>query len=347
MSGSNCSGVLGQAYWAPATGIGGTAYWSYGEGIGGSYTGVVGGGFGQSLVETQPWWQNALDTYSTAAKIDPVISGSAAFNMSIYTEGEWLLFYGGTSFATPIEAGEWALVEEQANVAFGAPEMGNVNPLLYAAHNAFEAGALETNPYTPMEDVTNGFDAAPVNSFTWYYYNLSIEVPSSPVQPIWFASLGNPAGSGWNYIQGLGITNVAVLDQALLGETGVAGHALADPAFSLFLVVGHGVVPLTNPTLSAGTAYTFEVLDSNGQPGVYDVQAYSGQSSAGMYGGGTLTTFQTGSNGRFTYTPTTGTPPGGDAATTLGYFLVRSVVGPNPEWSFLDYAVQAPTPREP
>ncbi len=97
-----CPGVLGQAYWAPATGIGGTAYWSYGEGIGGSYTGVVGGGFGQSLVETQPWWQNALDTYSTAAKIDPVISGSAAFNMSIYTEGEWLLFYGGTSFATQI-----------------------------------------------------------------------------------------------------------------------------------------------------------------------------------------------------------------------------------------------------
>ncbi len=42
-----------------------------------------------------------------------------------------------------------------------------------------------------------------------------------------------------------------MLDQALLGETGVAGHALADPAFSLFLVVGHGVVPLTNPTLSA------------------------------------------------------------------------------------------------
>ena len=91
-----------------------------------------------------------------------------------------------------------------------------------------------------------------MNLFTRYYYNLSIEVPSSPVQPIWFASLETPAGSGWNYIQGLGITNVAVLDQALLGETGVAGHALADPAFSLFLVVGHGVVPLTNPTLSAG-----------------------------------------------------------------------------------------------
>ncbi len=339
-----CYGAIGQAYWASATGIGATAYWSYSEHIGGTYTGVVGGGFGQSFVETQPWWQNALDTYSTGEKIDPVIAGSAAFNMTIYVDGSWSLFWGGTSFATPITAGEWALVEEQANVAFGTPEMGDINPLLYAAHNAYEAGAVASNPYTPMGE-GSGLDSAPVNSFTWYYYNLSIEVPSAPVQPIWFPSLGNPAGSGWNYLQGLGIPNVKLLDNDLFGQTGLAGHSIANPAFSLFVVTPGGPVPFTDPILTAGTAYTLEVLDGSGQPGVYDVAAYSGQSSAGAYGGGSLTTMTTGSDGKFTYTPTTGTPPGGDAATTYGYFLVTSVVGPSPEWSFVDYAVQAPTPQ--
>ena len=339
-----CEGSIGQAYWATASSIGSTAYWSYSEGIGGTYTGVVGGGFGQSFVETQPWWQNALDTYSSGEKIDPVIAGSAAFNMTIYVYGEWSLFWGGTSFATPIQAGEWALIEEQANVAFGTPEMGDINPLLYAAHNAYEAGAIAANPYTPM-GLAKGLFSAPVNSFTWYYYNLSIEVPSAPVQPVWFPSLGNPAGSGWNYIQGLGIPNVALLDADLFGETGIAGHSIANPAFSLFEVTAGGLVPLTDPVLTAGTAYTFEVLDTNGVPGAYDVTAYSGQSNAGAYGGGTITTLATGSNGQFTYTPATGTPPGGDGATTYGYFLVTSLVGVHPEWSFIGYAVQAPTPQ--
>ncbi len=339
-----CYGAVGIAYFAPASSIGGAAYWSYSEGLGGTYKGVVGGGFGQSFVDSQPWWQNALDTYSTGAKIDPVIAGSAAFNMTVYVFGTWSLFWGGTSFACPIEAGEWALLEEQANVAFGNPMMGDINPLLFGAHNAFEAGAVAMNPYTPEQAVTNGLDAAPVDSFTWYYYNLSIEVPSAPVQPLWFPSLANPAGSGWNYLQGLGITNVGLLDSELIGQTGAAGHALANPAFSLFLVTESGLAPFTDPTLTAGTSYTFEVLDQDGQPGIYNVAEYSGQSNGGAYGGGVLTTVQTGSNGQFTYIPTTGTPPGGDAATTYAYFLVSSLVGASPEWAFVDYAVQAPTP---
>ena len=339
-----CFGAVGTGYWANASGIGGTAYWAYGFGLGGTEVGAVGGGFGQSLAETQPWWQNALDTYSTGSKIDPVISGSAAFNMTVFAFGGWNLFYGGTSFATPTAAGEWALIEEQANVAFGNPKMGDINPLLYAAHNAYEAGAVSLNPFTPMQPVSNSFDSYPQNSFTWYYYNLSIEVPSAPVEPFWFPTLFNPAGSGWNYLQGLGIMGTLAMDNDLFGQTGIAGHSLANPSFSLDLVTGTGLVPLTDPVLTAGTTYTFEVLNSNGQGGVFNVQAYSGQSSAGAYGGGTLTTLQTAADGTFTYTPSTGTPPGGDAATTYGYFLITGVGGGNPPWSFLDYAVQAPTP---
>ncbi len=333
--------AFAEAYFAPATGVASTGYWAYGEGLTGTYTGVVGGGFGQSLTETQPWWQNALDTYSTGAKIDPVVSLSAAFNMTMYGFGSWYIFYGGTSFACPTMAGEWALVEEQANLAFGNPKMGDANPLLYAAHNAFEAGAIATNPYTPM-GTDHDLDAAPVNSFTWYYYNLSIEVPSAPVQPLWFPSLGNPAGDGWNYLQGLGIPNAAQLSFDFFGATGLPGHSLANPAFSI-LEVGLDGALSTPTTLTAGTMYTFEILNLNGQPGIFDVWAYSGQSSNGAYGGGTVTALTTGSNGMFNYTPTTGTPPGGAAATTYGYFLAKSASGgPNAEWTFDSLAIAAP-----
>jgi subtilase family serine protease len=343
LSPTDCYGANGTAYFATVNGIASTGYWAYGEGLTGTYTGVEGGGFGQSLAVSQPWWQNALDTYSTGSKIDPVVSLAAAFNMTIYGLGSWYLFYGGTSFACPTMAAEWALIEEQANLVFGNPEIGDANPLLYAAHNAYEAHAVATNPYTPDGD-DDDFTAAPVNSFTWYYYNLSIEVPSAPVQPVWFPSLANPAGSGWNYLQGLGIPNVAELDLAYFGTTGSPGHALANPAFGIFEVTSGGLVPVPN-TLSAGTTYNFQVLNSNGRSGVFDVSAYSGQSSNGAYGGGTVTTYQTAGNGKFSYTPTTGTPPGGAGATTYGYFLVKSVVGgSNAEWAFDSYAVAAPTP---
>ncbi len=336
-------GENGTAYVAPASGIASTGYWSYGYGETGTFVGAVGGGFGQSFVYSQPWWQNAMDTYSTGAKIDPVVSLAAAFNMTIYGEGQWWIFYGGTSFATPTTAGEWALIEEQANLIFGNPKMGDINPLLYNAHNGYEAGALSASPFVPM-GTTSGWDAAPVNSYTWYYYNLSIEDPSAPVQPLWFASLGNPAGDGWNYLQGLGIIEPALLSLDLFGTTGVAGHSLADPAFSILEVTPSGLVAAPT-TLTAGTTYEFEIVGSSGQTGVFDVSAYSGQSNAGAYGGGTVTSIQTGANGIFNYTPSTGAPPGGDAATTYGYFLVQSVAGaPNAEWDFASFAVAAATP---
>ena len=343
LTGPSCEGANGTAYFAPATGIGSTGYWAYAEGLSGTETGVEGGGFGQSFAETQPWWQNALDSYSTGARIDPVVSVAAAFNMTIYGFGGWYILYGGTSFACPTMAGMWALVEEQAGLAFGNPEIGDANPLLYATHNAFEAGALHTNPYVP-EGPTTDWTAAPVNSFTWYYYNLSIEEPSAPVQPLWFPSLGNPAGPGWNYLAGLGIPDAARLSDALFGTTGAAGHALANPAFSIVENSTGGLLPAPT-TLVAGTNYSFQVLSTGGVPGVYDVTAYSGMSNNGTYGGGVATVLQTGANGRFNYVPSTGAAPGGDAATTYGYFLVKSVVGgADAEWSFDDFAVAAPTP---
>ncbi len=50
---------------AKAKGVASFTYWSYDGGETGTFQGATGGGFGASVAEPQPWWQNALDSYST------------------------------------------------------------------------------------------------------------------------------------------------------------------------------------------------------------------------------------------------------------------------------------------
>ncbi len=326
---------------APATADGAYTYWSYGFGLSGTFQGIVGGGFGSSFTHAQPWWQNALDTYSTGTRVVPQISGSAAFNMTIWAFGQWFLTFGGTSFATPITAGTWALIEEQANVAFGTPKMGDINPLLFAAHNAYEAGvsSFAADPYLPMLPSGVGFDSAPTNSFDWYYSNLSINEPSDPILPVWYPSLAASTGPGWTFLGGLGMLQAEVLDNEIIGQTPSTHHALDNEPFSVLEVTPGGLVPIT--TLAGGSTYTLQVVLANGQTGgYYNVAAYSGGLQNGVYGGGMVTTMQTGANGQFTYTPTYAVPPLSIQDSEYGYFLVTSV-GSN-DWSFQPFAVGTP-----
>lgn len=325
---------------APATGLASFSYWS--SGVSGSYAtgtdqGITGGSFGQSFSELQPWYQNALDTYSSGATMDPFVSFEAAFNMTIYEaeDGGWLANYGGTSFAAPTIAGEWALIEEQASVAYGTPKMGDINPLLYGAHNANEArvSSFSTDPYVDMTDIGTTWDTSPYNDYNWYYTNLSIDQPYDPVLPGWFNTIDNPAGPGWNYLQGLGAINVSVMDEELIGGP------LLSPAFEVEIVTSSGLEAITNDTLAAGTTYTFEVVASGQAVAGATVEAYSGMSNDGMYGGGTTTLITTGSDGQFVYTPTMGTPPGEADATTYGFFLVTS----GSELSFAQLAIAQPS----
>jgi subtilase family serine protease len=320
-------------------------YWSYGEGLGGTYTGVVGGGFGQSQINPQPWWQNALDTFSSGSKVMPQLSNAAAFNMTIYAFGTWYENYGGTSFATPITAGEWALVEEQAMLQPAAKAaMGDINPLLFDVHNAVEAGVgtLVANgqPYADMTDMTPSGYNGDWNSYTWYYYNLSIQNPSAPYEPYWFAYLGNPAGPGWNYLQGLGMIQVNVMAADTIGATN-APYSLNNQPFTVMEKTSSGLVPITE--LTGGTTYTLEiVLADGGQAGSnYMVSAYSGGTNTGTYGGGTVTTITPNGHGVFTYTPTYTMPSYNVNATEYGYLWVQVANSPaaNPEWSFQYYAV--------
>ncbi len=325
---------------APATGVQSYTYWSYGFGEDGTFKGEIGGGFGQSIMSPQPWWQNALDTYSSGARMDPVVSGPAAFNMSVYT-GFWNLFYGGTSFATPITAGEWALIDEQANVAFGSPSMGDINPVLYQAHNAYEAGTpfVHFDPYIDMQNIGKGFNYGPTNSFDWYYFNLSINEPSDPIVPWWIFTLGNPAGNNWNYLQGLGMINVGIMDSALIGQVPSTEHALMNEPFTILQMTSSGPAPFE--TLVGGHSYTFQIVLANGQPGgYYTVEAYSGGPNNGMYGGGTMMQIHTNAQGMFNYTPSYNMNSPSPAASEYGYFLASSVS--SSEASFQQFAVVLP-----
>ena len=250
----------------------------------------AGGGFGVSTTQAQPWWQNALDTYSTGAKIVPVIAGSADFNMSVWAFGGWDQLFGGTSFATPIEAGSWALIEEQSIVAFGNQKFGDINSLLFADHNAQQAGvsSIGTDAFIPMTDLGTGPEPtacnivafiaqciqfwAPGNPFITGLANASSFYPADPNIPSWYATLNNPAGSGWNFLQGLGLPQTDVLDQQIIGQVPSSQHALANEPFAVTEVTSSGDIPFGQ--LTGGTSYTFQIVQSNGLTGgTFNVQA--------------------------------------------------------------------------
>jgi len=345
---------------APVSGIGSYTYWQEGLYIIYQYSfgnvtspalppGETGGGFGQSSEQPQPWWQNALDTYSSGALIDPVVSGSAAFNMSVYAGGQWLLSYGGTSFATPIFAGEWALIEEQALTAFGNARFGDINALLFDAHNAQQAGVTTIDPYVPMTNIGSGGITelicsaeacginiyeqitlwAPANVYGEYQLASQDEFPQDQNLPYWFGTLNNPAGAGWNYLQGLGLPLAAELDNVLIGQVTSSQHALDNEPFYIE-EVGTGGVLLPVQSLLAGSTYTFEIV---GGTAPFDLTTYSA--------GSTVMTQISGPT--FTYTPAWVPQSAFTNGSEYGYFYVTETSGSiSAGWSFQYFAIEQP-----
>ncbi len=342
---------------APVSGIASFTYWSEEleykfsstETIYALPPGEVGGAFGQSATQPQPWWQNALDTYSSGALIDPVVSGSADFNMSIYVDGAWQLTYGGTSFATPVFAGEWALIEEQALLAFNEPRFGEINALLFEAHNAQEAGAVSVDPFVDMTNIgTGGYYElnefgpgtyffgglwAPSNLYGTYLLSSQDEFPQDQNLPYWYATLNNPAGPGWNYLQGLGLPNVAELDHILIGAIPATQRALDDLAFYVVEKQGSSLLPVTS--LVAGSTYEFELIGSDGRP-------YMGVFALTTYSGGVRSTHDI-SGDMFSYTPMWTVQNPFTNGSEYGYFYLVSLSGAfAAPWTFQYFSVIQP-----
>ena len=317
---------------APAQGIYSYTYWDCGGQCGGSY--------GSSTFWQQPWWQNGLDVYSSGTEIEPVVSNVASFNLTVWDGSGWILLIGGTSFATPITAGEWVLVEEQAVVAGLSPFMGNINPLIYALHNAQEAGALSQDAFSPMVNIGRGWDWGPADSYDWAQFNTSQLYPQDQNLPWWFPTLSNPAGVGFSYLGGFGVPLVTVVTEEAIGQ--LAKNSLLVPSLAVLEQTPGGLEPVT--TLTAGQEYHFSVLTSSGAPADYvTITAYSGGTGVNVYGGGTQTVIST-SDGEFNYTPVYA-PQGINAnATEYGYFLVSVTGFPSlsAEQAFQQFAVAEP-----
>ncbi|MEM0286836.1 MAG: protease pro-enzyme activation domain-containing protein [Nitrososphaerota archaeon] len=273
-------------------------YWSYGSGLNGTFQGLVGGGFGQSISLPQPWWEMGLDIYNTGQLIIPTISGQADFQMTVDYLGKWSLTAGGTSFASPIQAGEWALIEQQVSKATGLSKyMGDVNSLLFLAHDA--AQLTQINPYMPMtsQPVPNAFlSAGAENYFDSYLLSLSYTYSVDKNLPAWYATMNNPQGPGWNYLQGLGLTyNVSLLSQVI--------SQLALPQFRVVLSNNNSFTSLTG-----GETYNLKVEYANGTAisGHASIVAYSGDTynnSGTTFINGQRTNLVTLSGGGFAYTP--------------------------------------------
>lgn len=315
---------------ANATGMSSFSYWYYP-----SFGGFIGGGFGQSMSSPQPWWQNALDTYSSGARLDPVIAGAAAFNMTVYLNG-WEMFYGGTSFATPITAGEWALIEEQVNLTKGIAGLGDINPLLFDIHSTYQAmnNPSAPKPYIAMDTRSADFDTYYANSESWLLYNYSINLPSDPLLPEWFASLGNPAGTGWNFLQGLGMINMTAITSYLTGYGMPSGVGLIrEPLMIEVSNASGGYVPFNS--LSGGVSYHFVVHSAYRLSGNITVRAYSGGSNSGVYGGGQISYITlNSSNLSFSYMPEYAVATSAEPPEFASFYISA---GSN--WSFQFYSV--------
>lgn len=112
---------------------------------------VGGGGGGVSTVYSRPWYQVGDGVPGGTQRLVPDI---AAFSdvfpgYLIHLAGNWE-FIGGTSAATPLTAGAFALQSSAAR-AQGRPALGFVNPLLYSLASTSPGDSTH-----PLFDITIG-----------------------------------------------------------------------------------------------------------------------------------------------------------------------------------------------
>ncbi|HKS59580.1 MAG TPA: protease pro-enzyme activation domain-containing protein, partial [Thermoplasmata archaeon] len=111
------------------------------------------GGMGTSYWFNQSWWQHGWNVPDLGRSLGSGIGAEADFNETIFFDGGWEFFFGGTSFACPTVAGELAVVADYLLAHGLSPYFGNVNTAVWLVANAWYNGNLTLNPFY---DVTLG-----------------------------------------------------------------------------------------------------------------------------------------------------------------------------------------------
>ncbi len=223
------------------------SYW-YTPGFTPSSPDFASGGIGLSYWFEQPWWQHGKSVPYTGRRMVPDVSAEADFNQTVYFGGAWNFFWGGTSFACPTIAGEFALLDTYLNSTAGNSSnrsgyyLGLAQPLLY---NLGNDPHLPLVPYSQISSGGNPWDNyASAGGLGW---------PGGQNWPYAYAA---PL-RGWNLLTGWGVPNVAgmVLDAAALLSK--------SSSYNQFFVELNGSTPAALP---GDATYTFTLVNSTGAP---------------------------------------------------------------------------------
>lgn len=198
------SEVTSHPYWVPdyplsgsnVSGAGSEAYWYY-AGSGGPDG--ASGGIGLSYWFQQPWWQHAPSVPNTGRRMIADIAAAADYNETFYFAGAWNFFWGGTSFATPTEAGMFALLDTYLNSTTGNTSnrtsyyLGLAQPLLYRLGSDSQLGLPA---FVQIASGNNSWDYRAANGDLGW-----------PGTQNWSSGWTSAAGK-WNMLTGWGVPDI-------------------------------------------------------------------------------------------------------------------------------------------
>ncbi|MCI4357873.1 MAG: hypothetical protein L3J95_05895 [Thermoplasmata archaeon] len=163
------------------------------------------GGFGLSYWYQQPWYEHGIGVPNTGRSLGSAVAAEADFNMSIFFDGVPNFLYGGTSFACPTVAGEFADVADflRAPGNGHSSYLGNLNVPVYEIGNMWANGNLTLPPYY---DINNN------GSSYWGSFGASQQYAwppgqNFPVGPNGKSDYGTTL-PGWDFPTGWGSINV-------------------------------------------------------------------------------------------------------------------------------------------
>ncbi|MBX8633268.1 MAG: S8 family serine peptidase [Thermoplasmata archaeon] len=208
LNGSSAGNAISESYWYTPSSSGQPDYAS--------------GGTGLSYWFLQPWWQHGIGVPDSGRRMVPDISAEANFNETVYFDGAWNFFWGGTSFASPTVAGEIALLDTYLNMTIGPTTgrtgfyLGLAQPLLYRIGND---PYLPYAPYTQIGPAGNLWDQYAISkNFGW------------PGGQNWTSDFQG-AGKNWNPLDGWGVpeaSNLAFDAELLLNSKSTSDRLAAE-----------------------------------------------------------------------------------------------------------------------
>jgi subtilase family serine protease len=208
------------------------------------------GGFGTSYWFTQPWFQHGVGVPNVGRALGSGVAAEADFNETIFFDGviEW--GYGGTSFACPTTAGEFALIDDYLRDNGQSPYLGLGDYPVFRVANAWYNGNISLVPYA---DVTNGTSYwGNIGAQDQYAWPPGQDFPNVTVDGKVISTYGDTL-PGFDFPTGWGSINVYNFARDLLQIEQMPGSFITVNATT------NKYAPVEWSNLSMNNTYTFHV----------------------------------------------------------------------------------------